>query len=85
MAAAASQGSCRFHCGNCRAIEPGLISADDAALGAMQYGARGVIDFQEIKRINYALHLPQQRDVVSAHYLGKFYNRAADAECSRAY
>jgi len=82
VSAAAAQGSFRFQSGNRRAVETGLISVDDAALGAMQYGARGVIDFQEIKRLNDALYLPQQRDVVSAHCSGKFYNRAADADAA---
>jgi hypothetical protein len=30
---AAAQGSFRFHCGNRRAVEAGLISVDDAGLG----------------------------------------------------
>src|SRR3974377_872337 len=32
MPAAAAQGSFRFHCGNRRAVEAGLISVDDAGL-----------------------------------------------------
>jgi len=58
-----------------------VVALAMAAPGAMQYGARGVIDFAEIKRLNDNLHSRQaQRDVVSAHYAGKFYNNAADAD-----
>jgi hypothetical protein len=51
MAAAAAQGSLRFHCGNRRAVEAGLISVDDAGLGMrwiaeslaeQAFGRRGV-------------------------------------------
>lgn len=50
-----------------------VVALAMAALGAMQYGARGVIDFQEIKRLNDALHYRSSamwsRHIIRANFI----------------
>jgi hypothetical protein len=60
MPAAATQSSFRFHCGNRRAVESGLISVDDARLrmrgvaerlAEQAFGRRGVAQRERVPKI----------------------------------